>query len=101
MPIDEEGMAKLAIMIAANNPTGIVSYDDLRQRVPNMVALDAADLTPSQARNGEPMWHQIFRNIKSHSDTPGNAIYDGRLLHVPDVGYKLTTHGRNWLAANS
>ena len=65
-----------------------------------MITLDAADLAPSQVRYGEPMWHQIFRNIKSHSDVPGNAIFDGRLRHVADTGYEITAHGRAWLAAN-
>lgn len=100
MPVSEEEIAKLAMIIAANQPTGVVTYDDLRQRVPTMVSLDAADLAPSQVRTGEPMWHQIFRNIKSHSGAPGNAIYDGRLQHVPDIGYSITARGRAWLAAN-
>ncbi len=100
MSINEEQMAKLAMIIASGHPNGIVSYDDLRARIPAMVKLDAGDTAPSQVRLGEPMWHQIFRNIKSHSTTPGNAIYDGRLVHVPDVGYKITGNGKAWLAAN-
>lgn len=100
MPVTEEEMAKLAMVIAVGQTGGIVSYDDLRARVPGMVTLDAADLSPSLVRVGEPMWHQIFRNIKSHSTTSGNAIFDGRLEHVPDVGYRITPHGQAWLAAN-
>ncbi len=100
MPINEEEMAKLALVIAAGQAGGIVTYDDLRLRVPSMITLDAADLAPSLVRNGEPMWHQIFRNIKSHSNVPGNAIFDGRLQHIPDIGYQITQHGRAWLVAN-
>ena len=100
MPVSEEQMAKLAMVIASGQTSGVVSYDDLRSRVPGMVTLDAADLAPSMIRIGEPMWHQIFRNIKSHSTTAGNAIFDGRLEHVPDVGYRITSHGAAWLAAN-
>lgn len=100
MPITEEEMAKLGMIIADGKASGIVTYDDFRQRVPGMWVLDAADLAPSHVRLGEPMWHQIFRNIKSHSDQPGNAIFDGRLTHVPDTGYEITTHGKAWLAAN-
>ena len=100
MPINEEEMAKLVMIIAAGDPNGIATFDALRQQVPTMVKLDAADIAPSMPRNPEPMWHQIFRNIKSHSTTPGNAIYDGRLTHVPDRGYCITAHGRAWLAAN-
>ena len=100
MPVSEEEMAKLAMVIAAGQAGGLVSYDDLRARVPGMITLDASDLAPSLVRVGEPMWHQIFRNIKSHSTAFGNAIFDGRLQHVPDVGYRITSHGRSWLAAN-
>lgn len=100
MPIGEEEMAKVAMIIAANDPNGIATFHALRRRVPTMVNLDAADLSPSTPRNPEPMWHQIFRNIKSHSSTPGNAIHDGRLQHVPGRGYRITAHGRAWLAAN-
>ncbi|HQS95562.1 hypothetical protein [Novosphingobium sp. 17-62-19] len=100
MPVNEEEMAKLAMTIAVNQPNGVVTYDDLRREVPKMVVLDAADLALSQVRNGEPMWHQIFRNIKCHSEVQGNAIYDGRLTHVRDTGYAITAHGRAWIAAN-
>lgn len=100
MPVNEEEMAKMAMVIASGQAGGVVTYDDLRSQVPNMVTLDAADLAPSQVRHGEPMWHQIFRNIKSHSGVEGNAIYDGRLQHVPEYGYSITAHGRAWLTAN-
>lgn len=100
MPIGEEEMAKLAMTIAASHPNGVATFNALRRRVPTMVHLDAGDLTLSVPRNPEPMWHQIFRNIKSHATTPGNAIYDGRLEHVLRVGYRITPHGRAWLAAN-
>lgn len=100
MPLGEEDMAKLAMIIASSQASGIVTFNAFRARVPTMVHLDAADLAPSTPRNPEPMWHQIFRNIKSHSQTPGNAIYDGRLEHVSRVGYRITNQGRAWLAAN-
>lgn len=98
MPISEEDMARFAMEIAAGNQNGEVTYDELRRRIPTMTTLDAADLSQSQVRDKEPMWHQIFRNIKSHSKSPGNAIFDGRLEHVPDTGYRITSHGRAWLA---
>ncbi|WP_140847287.1 hypothetical protein [Sphingomonas glacialis] len=100
MSLVEEDMAKLAMIIASNQANGVATFNAFRNRVPTMVHLDAGDLAPSTPRNPEPMWHQIFRNIKSHSTTPGNAIYDGRLEHIPRVGYRITNHGRGWLAAN-
>ena len=43
------------------------------------------------------MWHQIVRNIKSHDSASGNFIADGRLVHVPRVGYEITKLGRSYL----
>jgi hypothetical protein len=42
-----------------------------------------ADLAPSLTRTGEAIWEQQVRNITSHKKSPGNAIYEGRLVAVP------------------
>jgi hypothetical protein len=53
----------------------------------------------SGTRPGEPMWHQIVRNIKSHDAANGNFIERGLLEHIPRVGYRITTAGRARLRA--
>lgn len=43
------------------------------------------------------MWQQLVRNIKSHDKSPGNFIADGYLAHVPNVGYRITGLGEQFL----
>ena len=90
----ENEIAEVVLRIAANQKSGVASYHRIRKEVPNLIALSAADLAPSTTRNGEPMWHQIMRNIKSHHEADGNYIHEGYLEHVPRVGYRITNLGR-------
>lgn len=90
----EHEIAKAVIQIAASTKNGIATFKRLYQDIPNHVKLSSDDWAPSVTRNGEPMWHQIVRNIKSHSETEGNAICEGWIEHVPRVGYKITNLGR-------
>ena len=90
----EDRIAVGVLSIANEHPKGICSYRAARSELPNRVELTAGDLAPSQTRPGEPMWHQIVRNIKSHHDVDGNYIRRGLLEHVPRVGYRITAAGR-------
>lgn len=83
--------------IAATQANGVCSFKRAYAEIPNYVNLSANNLAPSQTRPGEPMWHQIVRNIKSHDANSGNFIADGYLVHVPRVGYQITQAGRNTL----
>lgn len=89
----EDKFALGVLRIAAAHPNGIASFGRARKEIPNFVKLSAADTAPSMTRPGEPMWHQIIRNIKSHSNDEGNFIYEGYLKHVPRVGYRITPTG--------
>lgn len=100
MAVGEDQMAVAVMRIAAAQSNGVASYKRLRREVPHHVYLGQDDLRGSVPRNGEPMWHQIFRNIKSHSDVPGNAIADGYLEHVNRTGYRITPKGMNFLKNN-
>lgn len=93
----EHEIAKAVIKVAASTRSGIATFKRLYEEIPNHVTLSRYDLAPSVTRNGEPMWHQIVRNIKSHSETEGNAICEGLIEHVPRVGYKITNLGRQHL----
>ena len=99
MPTTSEWEISQAVLrIAATRPNGIASFRRLYSEIPDEITLTSADLNPSLTRNGEPMWHQIVRNIKSHDVAEGNAIAEGLLLHVPRVGYQITAAGRAHIA---
>lgn len=98
MPVTEEDVALAVLVIAAQNPNGIASFDQIRDEGHLYLALDSDDLAQSITRPNEPMWHQKIRNIQSHYQSPGNFIHDGYLVHIPDVGYQITNAGRSRLA---
>lgn len=89
----EHDIALAVMRIAKKQSHGIATFKRLYSEIPNEINLNSSDLSPSSTRNGEPMWHQIVRNIKSHDQDVGNAIYEGWLEHVPRVGYRLTKNG--------
>lgn len=89
----EERIARGVLKIAAAHPKGIASFNACRAKIPGLVNLTAADQAPSPTRPGEPMWHQIVRNIKSHYNQDNNYIALGYLEHVPGVGYRITPSG--------
>ncbi len=37
----------------------------------------------SETRPNEAIWEQQVRNITSHKNSPGNAIYEGKLAAIP------------------
>lgn len=90
----EHVIADAVLRVAASEKSGVATFKRLYQEIPSLVALSADDLAGSGTRNGEPMWHQIVRNIKSHDKAEGNAIAEGWLIHVPKVGYQITAAGR-------
>ncbi|MCX7301285.1 MAG: hypothetical protein NTX73_13100 [Rhodobacterales bacterium] len=92
-------MSKAVLQIASQQPNGVATHQRLRKEIPKLINLTPADLAPSVTRPGEPMWHQIVRNIKSHDKEPGNYIAEGYLEHVPRVGYKITVAGTKHLRA--
>ena len=85
---DENDIARGVVQIANANG-GLCTYKRAYREIPNHVRLSAANLAPSVTRPGEPRWHQLVRNIRSHYQTPGNFIHDGHLTHVPGVGYRV------------
>lgn len=90
----EERISYGVLQIAAAHPEGIASFRRCRSQIPIMVELTASDLAPSSTRPGEPMWHQIVRNIKSHDKEDNNYIARGYLEHLPKRGYRITRSGR-------
>jgi hypothetical protein len=89
----ENDVALAVLQIAAAQSNGICTFNRARSEVPKYVNFAAADLKGSVTRPGEPMWHQLIRNIKSHYNVEGNYIAEGYLQHVPKRGYQATPAG--------
>ena len=81
--ITEAEIADVVVEILQDRPHGRSSIADLVDEIPNRIELSAEDLAMSQTRNNERVWEQQVRNITSHKESPGNAIYEGRLVAVP------------------
>lgn len=93
----ENDVALAVLQIAAAQANGICTFNRARSGVSSYVNFTAADLVGSVTRPGEPMWHQLIRNIKSHYTAEGNFIAEGYLQHVPKRGYQATPAGRAYL----
>lgn len=95
---DEHDIARGVMQIASTQPSGICTFKRAYAEIPNYVHLDANNRSPSATRPGEEMWQQLVRNIKCHDGAIGNFITDGLLVHVPRVGYQITSLGRSRLS---
>lgn len=80
--ITEAEIADVVEAILADRPNGEATIAQLIAEIPNRIRLSAEDLAPSPTRRNEAIWEQQVRNITSHKATPGNAIYDGRLISI-------------------
>jgi len=101
MTTTENEIAFAIMQIAVKQSNGRATFHRLRKEIPIYINLSASDTRPSLTRNGEPMWHQIVRNVKSHYDVEGNFIYEGYLAHVPRVGYSITEKGKKYLKSKN
>ena len=90
----ENEVAFAIVQIAKAQPDGVATFARCKREVPLHLQLSAGDMRRSQTRPNEPMWQQLIRNIKSHSDSEGNYICEGYLTHIPRVGYQVTNAGR-------
>ena len=95
--VTEADISIATLRIAANQTNGVASFHRLKKEIPDHLNLSVADRVESETRKGEELWEQIIRNIKSHSDVPGNIICEGRAVRVPRVGYRITDSGRSYL----
>jgi len=89
----EAQMAPVVLKVLDSSPTGVMSIDSIISKVPDFTGLTEGDLQPSKTREGEALWEQIVRNIRSHSKDAGNYIHEGYISEV-DGGLKITSAGR-------
>jgi hypothetical protein len=85
----ETEFADIVVVILGEQTSRQASFVELIAEIPNRITLTPEDLAPSPTRPGEGVWEQRVRNITSHKDTRGNAIYEGRLVSIPG-GLALT-----------
>lgn len=76
-------VAEAVIKVLTGRVTGRATIKELIEEIPYYLTLSAEDLAPSPTRPGEAMWEQHVRNITSHKASPGNAIYEGKLVAIP------------------
>jgi hypothetical protein len=81
--ITEAEIADVVIDILKGIPGGAATFPELVAAIRKRVVLSADDRAPSPTRPGEEIWEQQVRNITSHKNNPGNAIYEGRLVSIP------------------
>jgi hypothetical protein len=81
--ITESEVAEIVETILLERASGRATAQELIAEIPNRVALSAEDLAQSQTRPNEALWEQQVRNITSHKASPGNAIFEGKLVAIP------------------
>ena len=77
----ENEIANAVIRYLEDHPNHKDKIRNIIARLPEYLNLTQEDEQESQTRPGEALWEQRVRNIVSHKETPGNAIYEGRLGH--------------------
>lgn len=81
--VTEAEIAKAIEEYLKETTSGQAEVKELVRVIPNRITLSADDLAQSTTRPNEAVWEQIVRNITSHKASPGNAIYEGRLVSIP------------------
>lgn len=81
--ITEAEVAEAVEIILQDRSSGRATIKELVAEIPNRLSLSAEDLAQSQTRQNEALWEQQVRNITSHKASPGNAIYEGKLVAIP------------------
>lgn len=81
--ITESEIAEIVEAYLKEKSSGRASVQELVRVIPDRVKLSAEDLAASTTRQNEALWEQQVRNITSHKKSPGNAIYEGKLIAIP------------------
>jgi hypothetical protein len=81
--VTEAEVAEAVEAILQDRSSGRATIKELVEEIPNCITLSAEDLAQSQTRPNEALWEQQVRNITSHKASPGNAIFEGRLVAIP------------------
>lgn len=86
----------IMLKIAATKPSRCVLMRDIRAALPRYFDLTAEDLKISKTRKGEPLWHQIVRNVVSHQKSPTGPFVRG-LATIEGSKFSVTNGGLTYL----
>jgi hypothetical protein len=89
----ETDIAFGVLVIAAFQSNGLASFYRLRREIPIHVRLSDFDTAESIMRPNEENWMHRLRGIGANAHMPGNFVYEGFLIHVPRVGFRITPLG--------
>lgn len=81
--VTENEVAEAVCNYLSSLPNRSATIHQIKRALPNYIVLSPEDREPSTTRNGEELWEQQVRNIVSHRDSPGNFVYDGKILYLP------------------
>ena len=96
--ITEDEIAVAVLHILAAQPNGRATVRKLKAEVPSYIRLSSQDHAGSLTRVHEEIWEQQVRNLKSHSDNPGNIFHEGFVVHVARGVWEITNAGRRRVA---
>jgi hypothetical protein len=86
--VTEDEVAKAVEAVLKSRTSGRATIKELVAEIPSHLKLSAEDLRQSDTRPNEAIWEQQVRNITSHKKSPGNAVYEGKLVAI-DGGLAL------------
>ena len=93
MRIDEPEIGIAVLHILAAQPNGRATVRRIIREMPNYVRLSTEDQAASWTRNGEEIWEQQVRNLKSHSTAAGNIFNRGYVVQYSRGVWQITTDG--------
>lgn len=89
----EAELSEFVLTILRGQPGGEATIEFLIGAIRKMGVITADDQTPSGTREGEEIWEQRVRNIRSHAASENNYINQGYLEGITN-GYRITPAGR-------
>ena len=78
--VSETDVAAAVEKYLSTLPNRSASLYQIKQALPKYLNLSEQDWWQSDTRPNEELWEQQVRNIVSHRKTPGNYVYEGRLV---------------------
>lgn len=79
--VSEIDVATAVEKYLSGQPGGTATIYQIKKELPKYLTLSADDQEQSITRPNEELWEQQVRNIVSHRNSPGNFVYDGRLVY--------------------
>lgn len=93
----EADVSVAMLRIAANQPNGVVSNDELKRAVPGYIVWNM-DLAKTEPVRSPEFWEQLICGIFNNRMAHGNIIREGYASHHPDWGlFRITKDGVEFL----